>query len=420
MREMPFSRSAIALLAAAAIALFALSILLNAYEDPHVAAGGRSGPGAFSTSAVGYAGLYDALKRLDWQVERGVDNPLAAVGTRGTLIIAEPDPRRLNELDERKLLTARRLLLVLPKWRGEQDPGRSTWIAEAALIPPGLPRAIANLVERTTAIERRPWPDKWQVNKLGIDPAGDVVAQLMRGDGMEPVVGTGEAMLVGRIREDDREVWVLSDPDVMANHGIGKGENLRFMLSLLNALASSRNGSHNASLVFDETVHGFQKHQGSPLQLLVRFPYFIVTLLLCASGVLAFLAGAGRFGAARRILPNLDFGKARLIDNSARLLQYTDHHAEVLRRYLNMTVRSVALGLHAPQDLDGVALADWLDRIGRSRGVKGSCGKILRTADGARNNDAAAVQRLSQCARDVYKWKGEILDGSGADRRNRQ
>ena len=56
-----FSPKTMILLGAAAVALFALSVLLHAYESPSSNARGKAGPRASSTSAIGHAGLYDLL-----------------------------------------------------------------------------------------------------------------------------------------------------------------------------------------------------------------------------------------------------------------------------------------------------------------------------------------------------------------------
>jgi hypothetical protein len=125
----------------------------------------------------------------------------------------------------------------------------------------------------------------------------------------------------------------------------------------------------------------------------------------------------------------LDFGKGKLIDNSARLLDYAGHHAALLTRYVRMTVHLAARGLHAPPGLDETALAAWLDRVGKARGTAGSCLDILNNLDrpssgkrrnAAENRDSGRVAGLFASALAIYNWKGEILHGSSATRRSGQ
>lgn len=418
MSKASFSPKTVLLLAAAGMALFALSVILGAREDEFVATGGRAGPGAHSRSAIGYAGLYDALGRLGWNVQRAVGNTLSAVGRKGTLIVAEPDIKHLSSDDEMKMARAPRLLLVLPKWKGARDGNHSAWLHEVEPIPTMLAQTTLAQVDASGRVLREAWPQSWPVNSLGVAPSGGGFVQLVQSQRLRPVVGDDAAMLVGEMSVGDRKIWVLSDPDVMANHGIGNGDNIDFMLSLLNGLAAWENDDKNAPLVFDETVHGFQRHQGSPIKLLFRFPYWVATLLLTVGAILLFLAAGGRFGTPRKGEEGLDFGKAGLLANSSRLLDYSGHQAMVLKRYVDMNLRLAAQQLHAPQGLNGPALADWLDRVGRSRKVAGSAAAILRRTNAAGAGAAADVWELHACARDIHRWKGETLDGSGSDSRH--
>lgn len=417
-----FSRSAVVLLVAAGIALFALSVLLHAYDNDPVATGGRARPGSYSTSAIGHAGFYDTLRRLGFTVSRSVGNTLATVGSHGTLVVAEPDLNRVSSADGRKLLSAPRLLLVLPKWSGAQDKGRPAWISEVAPAQLGYVRGTLQLVSGRSDVYRDTWPRIWNTNEIGINPTdpGTGVIQLIRSQELRPVVGTGEGMLVGELVNRNRTIWVLADPDVMSNHGIGKGDNIRFMLTLMDALRMTKNADPGAPVVFDETVHGFQEAQGSPIRLLFRFPFVVVTILTVAAGTLLALAGMSRFGAPLPPEPNLDFGKKALIGNGARLLDYAGHHAVVLKRYVLMVVRSTARTLHAPQGMDAPSLAAWLDRVGRARGVTKPCSTILRGVAGINDKETRNLPRLFACARDIYRWKGEILNGPAASDRRRQ
>ena len=418
-----FSPRAIALLLACAVALFALSILLHAYDTSPRATGGKHGPGSYSTSALGSAGLYDTLRRLDRPVSRSVGNALAMTGARGTLILDEPDLNRLDDADRLKLMTAPRLLLILPKWQGIADEGRPAWIAEAKPVSPLVAQQTAALVtamiKGDSDIIRREWPAGWSVNTLGIKPTGSGIVQLLRSRSLRPLVGTADAMLLGELRKDNTVIWVLSDPDVLANHGFGKGDNAAFMLALIDTLRAGNNTDLTAPIVFDETVHGFRQAEGSPIKLAFRFPFVLVTLLAAVSAGLLLLAGTGRFGAPRPVPPELDFGKAGLLVNSAHLLDYAGHHALMLNRYVRMSLHNAGRSLHAPPGLSDTALAAWLDRIGKARGLSTSCAEIVRTAAALTVHDTRNLDRLFACARDIHRWKGELLHGSASHRHDR-
>ena len=418
MSKVPFSGPALILLLACAVALFAASALLEGHGGD-AAGGDKAGPGAYSVSALGYAGFYDTLRRLERPIVRSAGRARATAGQRGLLIVAEPDISGLPSEYIASLANMPRLLLVLPKRFGEREPARPEWIAKATPVPVEYAQQTLALVAGDGSIARGDWPAVWKTNELGITPSGTGWVQLARSKDMRPVVGNDNGMLVGELRHGDNIVWVLSDPDLMANHGLGKGDNAAFMVTLVDKLGSLDNSGGKGPIVFDETVHGFQETESSPAALLFRFPFSIVTVLLCVAALLFARAGTSRFGAPRTAPPETDFGKSQLIGNGARLLDYAGHHALVLDRYARMTVRFVAVALHAPPGLAEDELLCWLDRVGKARGVKDSCADILHTVDTIIAGDAKNLSGLFACARNIHRWKGELLHGTSAHRRAR-
>ena len=418
MSKGPFSVPALILLLSCAVALFAASALLEGHGGD-AAGGNRAGPGAYSVSALGYAGFYDTLRRLERPVVRSAGRARATAGQRGLLIVAEPEIFGLPHEYIASLAEMPRLLLVLPKRQGERDPARLEWIAKAVPVPVEYAQQTLALVAGDGAVARGDWPAAWKTNELGVTPSGTGWVQLARSKDMRPIVGNDDGMLVGELRHGDNIVWVLSDPDVMANHGLGRGDNAAFMFTLVDRLGSLDNSGDNGPIVFDETVHGFQEAESSPVALLFRFPFSIVTALLCVAALLFAYAGASRFGAPRAAPPETDFGKSQLIGNGARLLDYAGHHALVLDRYARMTVRFVAVALHAPPGLAEDELLCWLDRVGKARGVKDSCADILHTVDTIIAGDAKNLSGLFACVRNIHRWKGELLHGTSAHRRAR-
>lgn len=421
--QSPFSASVMALFLTCAVALFALSILLRAYGGP-VSSVDITGPNTYSTSAIGYAGIYDTLRRLDWQVTRSTGNSLALVGTNGTLIVAEPNLERLAKSYGRiKILNAPRLLFVLPKWSGTQDLLKETWISKAESVSLDLAQKTLDLVTEDGKVFRSKWPKPWQINKLGSSPSyfnrsGGV--QLIKSAEMRPIIGNDDGMLVGELLgKNKRKIWVLADPDVLSNHGLVKGSNIVFALALIDQLSKWENDDPNAPIIFDETVHGFNEAQGSPIRLLFRFPFVVVTILAVITTVLLLLAGTSRFGAPILPPPELDFGKASLINNGARLLDQAGHQAITFRRYVRMIIHVAARNLHAPNNLDEQALTGWLDHIGESRGIAKSCGAIWQSIINLDASDSKNLPLFFQGARDIYRWKEEILHGPSRSRRNR-
>ena len=420
-----FSRRVIILFVAAMTAMFALSLIIAANEDsPQM--GNGAGPGVYSTSAVGYAGFYNLLKSLDVKTSASARNPLAGVGRRGTLIFAEPMIEMImsGESDSSmKLTEARRLLLVLPKWNWTRNEKKPEWVSKMTPARQADAEFVLALAAFGSSVSRQAAPDTWKVNDIGHTPHIDGAVQLIRlSKDMRAIVGDDENALVAEIAEDGRTVWILSDPDVMSNHGIMKGNNGAFMVSLIEKLSSVGNGDYarKPAIVFDETIHGYIARDNSILKMMFASPFVIVTALLARSALMLAWAGYSRFGTPVAPAPVLDFGKEQLINNCARLLDYGGHHATVLDRYVRMTINSAARALHAPGGLSGGRLAEWADTIGRSRGVSESCAALLRDLSSAFDGRKADIPRMTDIARRARKWKGEILNGSSVHSRHRK
>lgn len=411
-----FPGSALVMLVAIAAALFVLSLLLGSRETSALSSGDRAGAGTFSTSAIGYAGLYAALEKLGWRVGRITDGVSVRPDERVVVILAEPDLNLAASIEALAASRRHATILVLPKWRGKPDPSRSAWIGE---VEPAAVDAAAKTLElayRKGRVVRQPWPARWAVNRLGKTPGGIGRAQLVRSGAVQPIVGTADEILVGKTYGKSGELFILSDPDVMANHGVMKGENAEFVLALLELAAGGEAAVRNTRFLFDESVHGYRGARFSPLRLIFGFPYAAFTALAFAAAGVALLAGISRFGPAARPKRGIEFGKRRLIDNSARLMRHAGHQTTVLRQYIDMEMHSAAAGLHAPQGLARLELARWLDRIGRARNVAFSCERLLSGADRRPTGNVEAETHLLRLARDMHRWKGEMLDGSGRNR----
>jgi hypothetical protein len=412
MNKSPFSPRTVILLIALTTTLAAMSVLLHTYDMVPITAGERFASNSYSISAIGHSGFYDLLRRLGRPVSRNVDNDLASTGKQGVLIAAEPDLRHTLSAENQRFMDAPRLLLVLPKWRGTQDRNRSLWVSKVELISlRTAQQVLTNATGGESAVFYRILNGSenivWHENAIGIEPSLPNVIQLIRSEKIIPIVGNRDDMLLGEIRTaNENKIWVLSDPDILSNHGIVKGENAAFMLSVIDSLRKWNNSDSKTVIVFDETIHGFKEQRDSVLSLPFRFPFIIVTVLTCITAALLVLSGTVRFGVPIVPKPVLGFGKANLIGNSARLLDYAGHHRAVLESYIDMTLRSAAAALHAPHfgysRTERTNLCKWLDRVGRSRGVTASCTEFLINGE---------HDHLFGNAIKAHDWKKEILKG---------
>jgi hypothetical protein len=386
----------------AAIITFAVSLYLMGSNE---LGGDTTGPSSFSRSAIGYAGLAEVLQRLGIDVVKSRDDSLGTLTAKSVLVIAEPRPGAKTERIMRTLLTADTILLVLPKWSGRPSRKKPGWLGEAELIPSVAIEWALHLVApkaEMLQVEKA----AWQTNTFAVEPTLDAPIDLIRGAGLRPLIGSADAMLLGELTDHNRTVWILSDPDVVANHGLPRAGNAALAAAMIERL-------HNGAgrVVFDETIHGFAGVPTNPLALLVRFPFVIATLLGAMTVALLLWASLGRFGAPQPAPPPLNAGRQTLLQNIAKLVEFTGHQDMMIKRYVLETVRDVGRQLHAPRGLSGAGLVAWLQRVGAARGVDIDCaalvGEAERLADGRRRGAASSVR----LARDIYRWRGEIVDG---------
>ena len=401
-----FSGPVLAILIAGATAVFALSILLMLTGSSALESSGNT---TKSISAIGHAGLYELAQRFGMPVTRSRINGIEKPNDGGLLIMAEPSDGVLSADDIIRLGRAANVLLVLPKRWGAADPVNRSWIKSVYPIDLDRVTPVARLVEPKLDLTRGGPPKSWGTNQLGIDPTLDDNAQLIKSDALTPIVGDARGTLIGEKLDGYRRVWILSDPDVIENHGLTKGANAAFVLAMLNAM---REG--DGKVVFDETIHGMVNIVDNPFRQLLQFPFVIVVLLgLVAAGLLLW-ATTSRFGQPRKAPPAFDLGKGRLIGNTASLLDRAGHQAFVMRRYIQVTLRDAGRLFHAPRQLNDEELAAWLDIIGEARGIESRSVAIL-----ANSMREQTLPALFQATRDIHQWKEVITHGTSARSSNR-
>jgi hypothetical protein len=366
----------------------------------------NTGASTFSRSAIGHAGIFDVLQRLDIPVIKSSSNSLDRLGRGGVLVVAEPNAALRKDDAITQLLKAEKVLFVLPKWIGlpsERRPGwvrlvvhRGTFEAKRALslVVPGM-----DVVEEEGTVQ-------WTTNELGLAPNVRTPTQLISGTGLRPIIGSARGMLVGELVERNRTVLVVAEPDVISNHGLAREGNAALAVALIKRLRGP-----NGTVVFDETIHGFTGATENPFTLLFRFPFVIATVQGLIAVALLLWATLARFGAPQSVPPPLTAGRAGLLQNMAKLIEFTGHQQVMIRRYVEETLRHVARQLHAPRTLTGDELVAWLKRVGGARGVTVDCGALMQQARElgvAGRRDQTSLVRL---ARDTHRWQGEMLDG---------
>jgi hypothetical protein len=237
-------------------------------------------------------------------------------------------------------------LIVLPKWRGE--------VIELGLVHPKLLRPAEATGQLLAAVAPEagtmlPRGDRF----AAITSEGGAVklyaAQLVKAGRCRPLIGTTEAMLLGICAgRGSSTYWLLTDPDLIDNHGLTQGDNARTALTILARLAGGRPVviDRTTTAMWDEAPrHERERSWGD----LVRFLAPPFTLAWAA---LALLIGLVLWRASIRNGPvetvNSDTWRAAQtvsIEARARLLRLSGHDATLVRVYTHDRLLSLAEGL---------------------------------------------------------------------------
>jgi hypothetical protein len=218
-------------------------------------------------------------------------------------------------------------------------------------------------------------------------------------------------VLVGEVRRGKGHVVVLADPDVAANCGLAQGENAALSLALIDALRGE-----GGTVVFDETLHGFERTP-SVWRELGRPPLKQGSGHLALLFAAAVLAGAVRFGTPRPVRGGWREGKQALLDNTAELMELVGHAPSAVGRYLDATLDRLTEALHAPLALERSARLGWLaTRLTPAHRdeLAALSGALAEPAGGgaaatSRRSKRAALQEL---AVRIHRFREEVLHGA--------
>jgi hypothetical protein len=383
------------------IALVAALSTLGVLRDPNEPVG----PNSYSRSAIGYAGLLKLLQMRGIRAEASQGASREKTRHGGVLVLAEPD--RLPDPSElRLLLSAPRVLLILPKWAGIADSDIPGWIGAASRLPMIVPigvlqdafsRTAGTYTYTMTNAER---PPAWAHNALGAALVFKSGVQVYQGTLFDSVVDSPSGILVGQHVHAGTTLYVLTDPDAISNHGLAAG-NAAFALALIDRARAG------GPVIFDETIHGFRTVPRNKLLSIFSRPFAAVTFsALMAAGLLAWADGK-RFGAPLPRPGGVPAGQLVLIGTVAGLLDRGGHQASVLARYVRGMVADVAAGLQRTR-------ADGPARIAEAESRRGAS---IRSADLLQ--EAAAIEttrrpeqkNMSALAMRAYAWKQEMVHG---------
>ena len=403
MSESPFSRRAIrVLVVVTGVSLLTFLVLLA--FGPELAPVDRAAPDSFSTSALGHRALVEMLRAMDVPVTISRGRTARRLAEGSVLLVLEPpDPRvDSDEYDSiREMLAgADRALVALPKRKTIATKKEGRWAQWSDTTDTGEVDSVLEELD-VEGFTRRPETITWTQNDFAVEPTVDTL-QVIASSNLTPVIDTDQGVVLGRVPDPSREIWVLSDPDILATHGLGRGRNAELAYRIVERL---RDGT--GEVVVDETHHGYTTDRSLWAELF-RFPLVLVMLhLAIALGVLLWSA-LERFGGVRRAPPAIGRGTDALIENTAELLRRGRHAPRMLERYHVATRRAVAEALHAPRHLEPAERAAWLEEVGNRRGVTITLASLETDVANATRSRRFETGRVTGAARRIHRWKTEI------------
>ena len=388
----------VALMLAIGILGFIGTLVMGAFA-PDLRSGHNGGTHALSNAAVGFSGIVQ-LAEATGRHPRIVRSE--HLFDSEDLLVVTPD----QGFDDVSAILAARsakpTLFVLPKWATVADPDHTGWVRIADLTVSVDPASLLS-PETEFKIHRVRSGGAPLVAAREFDSsihfAAPRVLQVIAGQvphkgnkpkPLVPLITNGKGGIV-LARYGDGPLYVLADPDLMSNAGMRDPRQAAAALAMLDWL----NSTGAKSIAFDVTLNGFG-HSQSPLKLAFTPPFLAMTLALA---VVLFLVGwhaFGRFGPIRPRARAIAFGKAALVENSAKLIRRAGRETSLGGRYAQVIRERAVATFGVPARLKDAALDAYLDKLGTWRGHRFS--ELALTAETTRDQDAlvAAAQALHQ------------------------
>lgn len=403
-----FRASTVIALIVVGVFAFGAFLVFSAYS-PDLRSGRDGGAHALSVGATGYSGLARLLEAR--QGSASVTRDESGTEAAGASLVILTPPLIGSPEDLPEALQPEAANLIIPeKWFTSPHLRRSGWVRRAMAEPSSgdaLNAEFEALGVKSPTLSTRKGASEVVLRGVAAPFVGATyrvgrVEQLrtIAGPGLTPLIvdETGRPVLVQVSGAgDEREVYLLSDPDLASNLGMASLPRARFAVAVVDGL---RRG--DAPALFDVTINGFGRSQ-SLLKLAFEPPFLAVTVCVLVAAALAGWQGAVRYGPTRRSVRAVAFGKAALADNAAGLIKLAGREARMAPRYAQLVREQVAQALGAPRDLGPEQLTTFLDRLGARRGVDKPLSALEGEALTAR--DAPGLLRSAQA---LHHWRLEM------------
>lgn len=366
------------------------------------------GPSTYSSSALGHKALLETLRRLDVPVVVSRFRTAEKAGQGSLLVLAEPDDSETSKELLANLRDAPHGLLVLPKWDGSRDVSKPRWVGSMGMVQEETVEAVLEAAEIDALVKRVDGTFTLDVPTLGGQIELTNPQVIIDSQGLKPVVSFKGGILIGQISLGSGTRWILSDPDLIANHGIDQGDNAVVAVSIVESLRPA-----GGVVIFDETIHGLELRPNL-MRTAFELPFGIVTLSAAVAIALAIWAGLMRFGRPDPSQRALQPGKITLIRTTADLLRQGSRKGTVelvLTRYLKAQIADLVARLNGPRGLSENRQIAWLDDLAVARRLGARLQPLAAAIEATARSHSTDPGRALRLAADLHAWKQEFLYG---------
>lgn len=271
-------------------------------------------------------------------------------------VIAQTSENDMPAVDFRAKLEGLPTLVVLPKWRSGM---RALGMAHQDLLIPELEinRLLTQMGLDDARVRTDPQGFRHQSMRFR-DAEYDVALMhpqtIVAGARCTPIIGTARNMLLGNCRGRGKVTFrLLTDPDLLNNHGLAHGQNGQM------ALAIVRDHDLSATTVVDLSLRDmlldrdpFTAHYERRWEDLARmfsWPFTMIWISFFALGALVLWRAIVRYGATRRVYEDEpQAARTVSIAAKARLLRLANHDEALLKSHIRARLQTLAADLLGP------------------------------------------------------------------------
>jgi len=244
-------------------------------------------------------------------------------------------------------------LVILPKWRSGL---RLTGLAHPILLDDEAgPRHIVRRLLGDGAAGftriREPFVDFAYPGDAEELTARFYVPQVFSSPACLPVIGTREATVLGRCQGPGPDFFLLSDPDLLSNHGLRLADNAAIAAHFLATIAGGQD------LVIDYSTRVWFADGGEPdtyergwddLKRFFAYPFLTLWLAGAFTMALVLWRAGRRYGPLIGSAEGPGSAKALAIRARARLMRLTDQDGALVADYAKARVASLGAALFGP------------------------------------------------------------------------